>query len=156
MRTVRLAASAAIAWLVFGAAASAATPHTVEPGETLWSIATANGISPSALAAANGLSPDTHVVIGATIQIPAAGPTPAAPAGAAAAPSPVGAHVVLPGETLSGIAARAGASVDELAAINGVSPDGVLVTGTALKLPAGVPAGQAVASSPSPTGGHLT
>ena len=50
--------------------ASASVPHTVEPGETLWSIAAANNFTTNALAAANGLSPDAHVVVGSTIQIP--------------------------------------------------------------------------------------
>jgi murein DD-endopeptidase MepM/ murein hydrolase activator NlpD len=43
--------------------------------------------------------------------------------------------VVQPGDTLSAIAARAGTSVETLAATNGLSPDGVLVSGTALVLP---------------------
>src|SRR2546423_14714607 len=109
MRTVRFAASTALISLAFCAAASAAVQHTVEPGETLWSIATANGLSPSAVAAANGLSPDTHVVLGATIQIPAAGTT-ASPAVSppVAGPAPLGAPPGLSGETLSAIAARAG------------------------------------------------
>jgi N-acetylmuramoyl-L-alanine amidase len=149
MRTARLAATAASAWLAVCAAASAATPHTVQPGETLWSIATANGMSPSAVAAANGISPDTHVVTGSTVQIPAAAPVGAG--AASAAPAPLGAHIVLPGETLSGIAARAGVSLRELAAMNGVSPDGVLLAGAALKLPSGAPV-----AAPSPTPNRLT
>jgi LysM repeat protein len=143
MRNVRFAASTVIAWLVLGGAASASVPHTVQSGETLWSIAGANGMSLSALAAANGLSADAHVVLGQTIQIPATGAGPAAAPSAAAAPAPLGAHTVLPGETLSGIAASAGVSVQELAAMNGLSPAGVLVSGTALKLPSGGSADQA-------------
>ena len=172
MRHVRFAAftATAIASLALGAAASAAVPHTVEPGETLWSIATANGLSPSAVAAANGLSPDAHVVLGATIQIPpastAGAPVVAPAATASQAPAPLGAHTVLPGETLSGIAARAGVSARELGWMNGVNPDGVLLAGTALKLPSGAPGAQAVSSgvapstvpvaSPSPTQGRVT
>jgi LysM repeat protein len=148
MRNVRFAASTVIAWLVLGGAASASTPHTVESGETLWSIASANGMSASALAAANGLPADAHVVLGGTIQIPATGPGTAAAPSAATAPVPLGAHTVLPGETLSGIAARAGVSVRELASVNGLSPDGVLVSGTALNLPSGGSAGQVAPAAP--------
>src|SRR3954453_15927018 len=36
--------------------------HTVAPGETLWGIATASGLSTRAVAAANGLSPEARVV----------------------------------------------------------------------------------------------
>ena len=45
-------------------------PHTVQPGETLWSIAAANNFTTRSLAAANGLSEDAQVVVGTTIQIP--------------------------------------------------------------------------------------
>jgi N-acetylmuramoyl-L-alanine amidase len=155
MRIVRFAASTAIAWLVICAAAAASVPHTVEPGETLWSIAAANGMSPSTVAAANGISPDTHVVLGSTIQIPPAGGTPVAAAtpsvSVSAAPTPLGAHIVQPGETLSGIAARAGVSMHELAWMNGVSTEGLLLSGTALKLPSGAPGAQAVPSGVTPS-----
>jgi LysM repeat protein len=64
-----------------GAGASSAeaqVPHTVEPGESLWSIAAQNGLSVDAVAAANGLSPDAGLLAGATVLIP----PPAAPASA--------------------------------------------------------------------------
>ena len=50
--------------------AGAQVPRTVEPGESLWSIAMANGMSPEELAAANGLSADAALLSGATVQIP--------------------------------------------------------------------------------------
>ena len=179
MRKFRFAASTVIAWLVLGGAAFASTPHTVEPGETLSSIAATDGLSPSAVAAANGLSPDAHVVLGTTIQIPPAGAVTAAangarsePAGdesgaaATTAPAPLGAYAVRPGETLSGIAARAGVSARELAWMNGLSVDGLLVSGTALKLPSGASRSQSVptavasthvtVASPNPTAGRVT
>jgi LysM repeat protein len=149
MRNARYAVSTVIAWFLICGMASASTPHTVQPGETLWSIAAADGLSPSALAAANGMSPDAHVVSGATIQVPAATTT-ATTTTTTPAAAPTGAHTVLPGETLSGIAARAGVSVDELASMNGLSADGVLVSGTALRLPSGGVA------SPSPTPQSVT
>ena len=52
--------------------ASAAVPHTVIAGETLWSIAAANNFTTDSLAAYNGLSPDAQVYVGETIQIPTA------------------------------------------------------------------------------------
>jgi len=55
------------------APAQATVPHTVQPGETLWSIASANGISTQTLAAANGISSEAHVIIGTTLQVPSAG-----------------------------------------------------------------------------------
>jgi N-acetylmuramoyl-L-alanine amidase len=47
--------------------------HTVEPGESLWSIAAEDGLTVEELAAANGLSPDAQLVAGATVLIPPAG-----------------------------------------------------------------------------------
>ncbi len=48
-----------------------------------------------------------------------------------------GSYVVQAGDTLSAIAARAGESVDALAAANGLNPNKFLITGTVLSVPAG-------------------
>jgi soluble lytic murein transglycosylase-like protein len=158
--------------------ASANVPHTVQPGETLWSIAAANGFTTRALAAANGLSVDSQVVLGSTIQIPSvseaasalSGTNPAtaqlssAPAGGPA-PAPMGGYTVRPGDTLSGIAARSGVSASQIAYMNGLNPRGVLLAGTAIKLPTGAPAPSSPApaaprvvpqAAPSPTPGRVT
>jgi soluble lytic murein transglycosylase-like protein len=67
---------------------------------------------------------------------------------ASAAPSSSGgAYVVQPGDTLTGIASRAGLSPDSLAAANGLDVNGVLVSGTVLHLSGGaamVPASSTV------------
>jgi N-acetylmuramoyl-L-alanine amidase len=55
-------------------AAEGQVPHTVEPGESLWSIAAEDGLSVDQLAAANGLSPDAALVAGDTVLIPPAAP----------------------------------------------------------------------------------
>ena len=154
-------AAAALA-LTLCATAGASTLHTVTAGQTLWSIAAANGVSPAALAAANGLSPDAHVVTGTNLQIPAASaagesvPGSEAGEGSAASPQPpaLGAYTVRPGDTLSAIAARAGVPASEIAWMNGLRVSGPLLTGTALKLPTGAPnaaATPAVAASRIPT-----
>src|SRR5256884_7237075 len=52
------------------APAVAAVPHTVQPGETLWSIAAANNFTTRTIAAYNGLSEDSGVYAGETVQIP--------------------------------------------------------------------------------------
>ena len=98
LRRMSLAAGMTLA-LISAPTAGAAVPHTVVEGESLWSIASANGMDPATLAAANGLSPDAHVILGSTVNIPAAGEASAgAPAtgGAAttAAPPPAGAYTV--------------------------------------------------------------
>jgi hypothetical protein len=52
--------------------AAGQVPHTVEPGESLWSIAAEDGLSVDELAGANGLSPDALLVAGETVLIPPA------------------------------------------------------------------------------------
>jgi N-acetylmuramoyl-L-alanine amidase len=138
---------------LLGSAAPAAAhvPHTVAPGETLWSIAAASNFTTRALAAANGISETAQVVAGSTIQIPTEGeaanalaglgPVPASGAPPVpAAPRPLGAYSVRPGDTLSAIAARSRISTDQLAWMNGLDPSATLLVGTVLKLPTGAPA----------------
>jgi soluble lytic murein transglycosylase-like protein len=164
LRTSRLLLPLTIAVLAAPSGAGAAVPHTVAPGETLWSIAAANNFTTGSLAAYNGLSADSQVVLGGTIMIPSEGEAaaalgggaaatpqtaPAAAPGQAAAPPPAGSYTVQPGDTLSGIAASSGVATDQVAWMNGLDPEALLLAGTALKLPTGAPA--ASAPSPEPT-----
>jgi hypothetical protein len=48
----------------------AAVPHSVVPGETLWSIAAANNFTTRTIAAYNGLAEDSSVYAGETLEIP--------------------------------------------------------------------------------------
>jgi LysM repeat protein len=200
MRVCVAVMASAVLGLIVPDGASADFVHVVVPGESLSSIAAADGLSVGALAAANGLSPDAQLVAGTGVQIPAqsgAGPAPAAPqsvagdgdgdsddpaaAGPAGPPTaaPVtsssaaggdgdndsddvaqgtvassasgqaaagaGTYVVQPGDTLSAIAARAGMSVADLAATNGLDPAAPLLSGSVLRL------GGGPASSAQPT-----
>jgi N-acetylmuramoyl-L-alanine amidase len=161
-----------VAFLIPAAPASAAVPHVVQPGETLWSIAAANNLTTRTVAAYNGLSEDAQVVLGSTINVPttvegyaalqqaglvASDPaTAAAPAAQAVvpdppagAPAPLGGYTVRPGDTLSALAAQTGVSVDAMAAMNGIDPSAPLLIGTLLKLPAGAPP-PPQASTPEP------
>jgi soluble lytic murein transglycosylase-like protein len=132
----RLLVLSAAGALLVCAPASASVTRTVLPGESLWSIATANGLSPAGLAAANGLAPDAYVIEGTDIVIPAAGETVSgAPSGGA--PQPLGSYVVRLGDTLTNIAERSGVAAESVAAMNGLDPSGVLQAGTVLKLPTG-------------------
>lgn len=62
--------AALLAGATFTASASAYPIHTVVAGESLSSIATANGLQLARLAAANDLSWDAQVVAGTSLQIP--------------------------------------------------------------------------------------
>jgi soluble lytic murein transglycosylase-like protein len=144
------------------ATVGAAVPHTVAPGETLWSLAAAQNMTTRAFAAANGLSPDAHIVAGSTIDLPtvdeaavALQSAPAAPAATSstssgtAAPPPLGGYTVRPGDTLSGLAAQAGVPMEQMAYMNGLDPNGLLIAGTVVKLPTGAPA-PASSAQPAP------
>jgi N-acetylmuramoyl-L-alanine amidase len=174
---LRIRSLSAVFFAVFAiapAAAGAAVPHVVQPGETLWSIAAANNLTTRTVAAYNGLSENSQVVLGSTIMVPstvegyaalqkaglvtspgsttsssaAPASTPTTPATAAAPPA-LGGYTVRPGDTLSGLAATSRVSVDAIAAENGLDPHGVLLAGTVIKLPTGAPA-PARATQPAP------
>jgi LysM repeat protein len=156
-----------LALLIGAAPASAAVPHTVQPGETLWSIAAANNLTTRTVAAYNGLSEDAQVVLGSTIMVPTtvegygalqnAGLVAATPTAAPAAAPAGGSYTVQPGDTLSGLAARSGVSVDTLAASNGLDPAGVLVAGSTLNVSGGGGGGAPAAApsgAPAPQGAY--
>jgi soluble lytic murein transglycosylase-like protein len=165
-----LIAACAAAFLTLPAAAQAHVAHTVSPGETLWQLAAQNNMTTRAFAAANGLPEDARIIAGTTINIPsvpeaaaalsaapaaaapaaagstAAAPAPAAPAGA---PAPMGGYTVRPGDTLSGLAATARVSLEQMAQMNGLDPAAPLLAGTVIKLPTGSPT-PANAAQPAP------
>ena len=66
------AISGIVAAAIFTAPAEAATTHTVLAGETLSSIATANGYDATALASWNGIEAETFVVEGQSLDVPTA------------------------------------------------------------------------------------
>jgi len=179
MRVRILPPLAAALALAAPSAAQAAFPHTVAAGESLYSVAAQDGLSVSQLAAANGLSPDSQLVSGSTLLIPpqttiatgtissSAGPvgdgdgdsddvgSTAATSSTPVSTSPAGgSYVVQPGDTLSAIAARAGTTVAALAAANGLDPNGVLLSGSALQLSGSGSATTSFVSTSSSTVGN--
>jgi LysM repeat protein len=122
--------------------------YAVQPGDTLSGIAAAHGVSLSALAAANGVSADSFAIAGTTLKIPSASATGTS---TSSGPPPLGGYTVRPGDSLAGIAATAGVSMQQLAWMNGLDPDKYLLTGTVLKLPTGAPAPSSSAPAPTAT-----
>jgi LysM repeat protein len=167
MRLRLLIPIAAATMFAAPAAASAAFPHVVAPGESLSSVAAADGLTVEQLAAANEMSPEASLTAGSTLMIPSQEAGTAASEGAAnneeatssngefasntEAGSNAGSYVVQPGDTLSDIAARAGTSVGELAAANGIDPNETLLSGAVLRV-SGASAGAAQAATPSAEG----
>ncbi len=112
--------------------AARAGVHVVAPGETLSGIAARYGTTVQALAAANDLRDPSLILAGQHLRVPEW-----------AIATPV--HMVAPGETLSGIAARYGTTVAALVRANRIQDADLIVVGTRLR----VPASAAVAMSPS-------
>jgi N-acetylmuramoyl-L-alanine amidase len=150
MHARALGALAGACLLALPAAANADFPHVVSRGETLASVAAQDGLTVAALAAANGLSPNATLIAGRILQIPPRGvlekrstsstgtaSTSSERAGGTGSASAGGTYVVRSGDTLSAIAARAGTTVGELAALNGITRRNLLVAGTRLTLPGG-------------------
>jgi LysM repeat protein len=127
------------------AASSAAFPHVVTSGESLSSVAAADGLTVEQLASANGIAADGQLIAGSTLLIPpqssgsvtvgsGTASSTATPVSTSSASSGTGGYVVQPGDTLSAIAVRTGTTVSELAATNGLDPSGLLLAGAALHL----------------------
>jgi len=56
--------------LLASSSAAAAAPHTVQPGETLWSIAFANNLTTRTVAVYNGVPQDAQLAVGQTVYVP--------------------------------------------------------------------------------------
>lgn len=103
--------------LLLSSPALAAVPHTVQPGETLWSIAAANNLTTRTVAVYNGLSEGAPLVAGTTIYVPtveegaaalASGAPAVQPAPSAAAASAAGASDPAAGDATATIAPAPG------------------------------------------------
>ena len=108
-RAIATSLACSIAGALLASSASlAAVPHTVLPGETLWSISSANNLTTRTVAVYNGLPEDALLVAGTTVYVPtvqegAAAPAAGAPAGenstvstTTVAPAPGMGHVPSP------------------------------------------------------------
>lgn len=93
--------------------------HVIRPGQSLWGISQAYGVSVQAIVEANEIPEPGRLVVGQALVIPI-----------------VGQFVwVQPGDTLYRIAQRFGISWQELAQVNNISPSAVLRVGTRLYIP---------------------
>ncbi|WP_125611352.1 LysM peptidoglycan-binding domain-containing protein [Specibacter cremeus] len=114
--------------------------YTIRAGDTLSGIAARYRVGLSALLAANRLSATTIIYPGQKLSIPGAAPSataPAAPAATApAAPAKAaGTYRIVPGDTLSGIAARYGVTLAALTAANNLTTNSIIYAGKTLTIP---------------------
>jgi LysM repeat protein len=105
------------------------TIYVVRRGDTLTGIAARNGITATELARVNGLRWNDWVYVGQRLRIPSSELV----SSTQAPTSDV--YVVRPGDTMIGIAARYGVSVNQLAAANGLNPSVWVYVGQRLKIP---------------------
>ncbi len=97
------------------------TKYTVQPGDTLSSISQKFGVSMEAIIAANGLKNPNAIYVGQVLTIPSQGA--------------VKVHIVKPGETLLGIAAKYGVDYKELMKANGITDPNTIYAGQKLIIP---------------------
>ena len=128
---MKLAALACAALLLIAASPAAETQHTVKEGETLNGIANRAGVPASAIVKANGLKPPYAVRSGQVLEIPRSKAKPAAKA----TQGPNTTYIVKDGETLNGIANRAGISASALAEANKLKPPYPVRNGQKLVIP---------------------
>lgn len=119
------------------------TKHVVAEGETVSGIAAAYGLDVGSVLSANGLGPSSLIFPGEAIVLPLAGTATTAPA---PVPEPViqpgstgDSHVVVAGDTLSGIAEAYGVTVAEIDAANALGGSTMIVPGQVLVIRRAVP-----------------
>lgn len=122
--------------------ASEIARYTIRSGDTISGVAAAHGLSTDAVLSANGLSTSSVIFPGQTIVLPANG----AGASSHAAPTPVASvepvsthtatYTIVSGDTISGVAAGLGVSVQSVLDANGLSPESMIYPGQMLAIPA--------------------
>ncbi|KQR16371.1 LysM peptidoglycan-binding domain-containing protein [Cellulomonas sp. Leaf334] len=148
-RRVATGTGATLALAVVGVTATAGAAHadesyTVRSGDTVSHIATRSGTTVAAIARANALADVSRIRIGQVLTIPTA----SAPAPAAAAPAPVAAtYTVVPGDTVSAIAAKHGTTVATVVAANGLDSRAFIRIGQKLSIPG---SGGSATAAPAP------
>ncbi len=113
-----------------GSATEPPNVHIVQPGENLYRIALRYGTTWQELAQLNNIYDPTQLRVGQQLLLPGGvegeQPTPS---------SGSGVHVVQPGDTLYGLAAQYGVSVEALAQANGLTIYSLLYVGQELTIP---------------------
>lgn len=123
--------------------------YTVQPGDTVSTIAARHGLRTADVLAVNGLSwssiihPGQVLILGAAPAAPVS--TPAAPVSAVA-----GSHVVTGGDTISSIAQQHGLSVDALLAANGLGWSSIIYPGQSVAIPGAASPEASAAPPPEP------
>jgi LysM repeat protein len=116
------------------AVSSLPTNHTVQAGDTLYSISARYGVPQEEIMAANNLTNPNALTVGQVLVIPAPGQVPP-PTDPGQPPAGGIVHVVQPGENLFRISLRYGKTVDEVAAYNGIANPHYIYPGQVIRIP---------------------
>lgn len=131
-------------------AEAAPASYTVQPGDTIFSIATRFALRTADVLAWNGLGWRSVIHPGQSLTL-TAGTSPAPAAAPASAPAPASAsHAVAPGDTVFGIAREHGTTVDAVLAANGLDRSSVIYPGQTLAIPGASAPAPAAAPAPAP------
>jgi LysM repeat protein len=122
--------------------------HTVQPGETLGSIARLYGLTIDAIAFANGITNPDLIYVGQVLKIPIQ--TGGSSSGGSASTSGTATYTVAAGDTLYGIARKFNTTFTTLASLNNITNVDSLAVGQVLKVPS------ASGSTPAPTASSST
>jgi murein DD-endopeptidase MepM/ murein hydrolase activator NlpD len=116
--------------------------HTVQKGETLYSIARTLGVKADDLIKYNGITDPSRILAGQILKIPPAGTNSAPVSGSVV-------YRVVKGDTLYGIAREFSVTIASIQELNGLSANYLLREGDFLKIPAttAAPAGTASAQN---------
>ena len=127
----------------YGNASGSFFVYTVQPGDTLFSIARRYAVSVSTLASINRIFNPNIIFAGTRLLIPRSSPIP-----------PTTIYIVRFGDTLTGIALRFRTTVTALMIANNLANPNLIFAGMRLIIPSGTPG--APSATPSPASGTVT
>jgi LysM repeat protein len=135
------------------AAPTAPATYTIVRGDTISGIAARYGLNTNTVLQLNGLSANTIIYPGQQIKLSGSAPAPGAPAPApnpAAGPasSSAASYTVVPGDTLSGIAARHGVALSDVFTWNGLNGRSIIYPGQKITVAPGTNAPAPAAPAP--------
>lgn len=129
-------------------AAAGPLTYTVKSGDSLWKIASQNGLTVDYLRNVNNL-PSDALQIGDVLKLSSG--TPSAPALSNASSTSNGTYIIQSGDCLGSIAAQYGMTVDQLKALNGLQSDLIQAGGTLrVNQTAPIPPRPVVQAAPAP------
>lgn len=146
------AVAAAIPAAVQPMAPAAPATYTIVRGDTISGIAARYGLDTNTVLQLNGLSANTIIYPGQQIKLSGSAPAPSTPA---PAPSPApgsssgASYTVVPGDTLSGIAARHGVALSDVFNWNGLNGRSIIYPGQKIQVGPGASAPAPAAPAPA-------